>query len=79
MRKLIQAFLTTGKANLPSAVMATFAEIKQLLGLDDVLGLCERLEGTEPSRPGYIGLEVASCGYTTLSSSPVHGACRAAV
>jgi len=46
MRKLIEALLTRGKTDLPAGEMATFAEIKQLLGLDEVLGLRKRLEGS---------------------------------
>ncbi len=43
VRKLIQALLTRGRCDLPAGEMATFAEIKQLLGLDEVLGLRQRL------------------------------------
>jgi len=46
MRKLIDALLTRGKAELPAGEMATFADIKQLLGLDEVMGLRKKLEGS---------------------------------
>jgi 2,3-dimethylmalate lyase len=46
MRKLIEALLTRGKTDLPAGEMATFAEIKQLLGLDEVMGLRKRMEGS---------------------------------
>jgi 2-methylisocitrate lyase-like PEP mutase family enzyme len=44
MRRLIDALLTRGRCDLPAGEMMTFAEIKQLLGLDEVLGLRDRLE-----------------------------------
>jgi len=44
MRKLIGALLSRGQCDLPSGEMATFSEIKQLLGLDEILGLRQRLE-----------------------------------
>jgi len=50
MRKLIDALLTRGKAELPAGEMATFAEIKQLLGLDEVMTLRKRLEGANAPR-----------------------------
>ncbi|MFN4260749.1 MAG: oxaloacetate decarboxylase [Gemmataceae bacterium] len=43
MLKLIQALLTTGRADQPGVDMMTFAEIKQVLGLDEVLSLREKL------------------------------------
>jgi 2-methylisocitrate lyase-like PEP mutase family enzyme len=46
VKKLIQALLTRGRCDLPAGEMATFAEIKQLLGLDEILGLRQRLEGS---------------------------------
>jgi 2,3-dimethylmalate lyase len=45
MRKLIDALLTRGRCDLPAAEMMTFAEVKELLGLDEILGLRARLEG----------------------------------
>ena len=45
IRRLIEALLTTGRADAPGVEMMTFAEVKQLLGLDEVLGLRSRLEG----------------------------------
>jgi len=44
MRKLMQSLLSRGRCDLPGPEMATFSEVKQLLGLDDVLGLRQRLE-----------------------------------
>lgn len=43
MQRLIQALLTTGRADLPETEMMTFAQVKELLGLDEVLGLRSRL------------------------------------
>jgi hypothetical protein len=42
MRRLIDALMTTGRAELPAGQMMTFAQVKELLGLDEVLGLRER-------------------------------------
>jgi 2-methylisocitrate lyase-like PEP mutase family enzyme len=44
VRRLIGALLTTGRADAPGVEMMTFDEVKQLLGLDEVLGLRSRLE-----------------------------------
>src|SRR5712691_551282 len=44
LRRLIATFLERGRVELPPDEMMTFAEIKQLLGLDEVLGLRDRLE-----------------------------------
>jgi 2-methylisocitrate lyase-like PEP mutase family enzyme len=44
LRRLIATFLERGRIELPPGEMMTFAEIKQLLGLDEVLGLRDRLE-----------------------------------
>jgi 2-methylisocitrate lyase-like PEP mutase family enzyme len=41
---LIRALLTRGRVDLPPEEMMTFAQVKELLGLDEVLGLRERLE-----------------------------------
>ncbi len=43
MRRLTQALLTRGRVDLAEGEMMTFAEVKELLGLDDVLGLRDRL------------------------------------
>jgi 2-methylisocitrate lyase-like PEP mutase family enzyme len=43
MRRLIDALLTRGRCDLPAAEMMTFAEVKKLLGLDEILGLREKL------------------------------------
>jgi len=39
IQRLIQALLTKGRVDQPEVPMMTFAEIKQVLGLDEVLGL----------------------------------------
>ncbi len=44
LRRLIDSLLTRGRADLPPEEMLTFAEVKRLLGLDEVLGVRERLE-----------------------------------
>jgi 2-methylisocitrate lyase-like PEP mutase family enzyme len=44
IQKLIKALLTKGRVDQPDAEMMTFAEIKRVLGLDDVLGLRDKLE-----------------------------------
>src|SRR5262249_25345173 len=44
MQRLIQALLTRGRCDLAAGEMMTFAEIKKVLGLDEVMGLRERLE-----------------------------------
>ncbi len=44
IQRLIAAFLSRGRADLPVDEMLTFAEVKQILGLDEVLGLRARLE-----------------------------------
>lgn len=43
IQRLIQALLTKGRVDQPEVPMMTFAEIKQVLGLDEVLGLRQRL------------------------------------
>ncbi len=45
IQKLIQALLTKGRVDQPDAEMMTFAQIKKVLGLDDVLGLRQKLGG----------------------------------
>jgi 2-methylisocitrate lyase-like PEP mutase family enzyme len=44
LQRLIQSLLTRGRADLPPEEMMTFARVKQVLGLDEVLGVRERLE-----------------------------------
>jgi 2-methylisocitrate lyase-like PEP mutase family enzyme len=44
VQRLIRALLTRGRVDLPPEEMMTFAQVKDLLGLDEVLGLRERLE-----------------------------------
>jgi 2-methylisocitrate lyase-like PEP mutase family enzyme len=44
MQRLIQALLTHGRVDLPSVEMMTFAQIKDMLGLPEVLDLRNRLE-----------------------------------
>jgi 2-methylisocitrate lyase-like PEP mutase family enzyme len=47
IQRVIQALLTRGRADLPQTEMMTFAEVKQLLGLDTVLGMRDRLSEPE--------------------------------
>jgi 2-methylisocitrate lyase-like PEP mutase family enzyme len=44
VQRVIQSLLTRGRADLPESEMLTFAQVKQILGLDEVLGLRERLD-----------------------------------
>lgn len=44
VKRLIDALLTRGRVDLPASEMMTFAEIKKLLGLDEVLELRNKLE-----------------------------------
>lgn len=44
VQRVIASLLSRGQADLPPTEMMTFAEIKQLLGLDDVLRLRDKLE-----------------------------------
>jgi 2-methylisocitrate lyase-like PEP mutase family enzyme len=44
IQRLIQALLTRGRVDLPAEEMMTFAEVKQVLGLDDVTKLRQQLE-----------------------------------
>ncbi len=46
IQRLIRSLLETGRADLPATEMMTFDEVKRVLGLDDVMGLRNRL----PSR-----------------------------
>jgi methylisocitrate lyase len=43
VQKLIQSLLTRGRVDLPPNEMMTFAEVKKILGLDDVMGLRDKL------------------------------------
>jgi 2-methylisocitrate lyase-like PEP mutase family enzyme len=47
MRRLIHALLHTGRVDQVECSMMTFAEVKHLLGLDEVLGLRGVLESGE--------------------------------
>jgi len=44
IQRLIKTLLDKGRVDLPAEEMMTFAEVKKVLGLDEVLGLKERLE-----------------------------------
>jgi 2-methylisocitrate lyase-like PEP mutase family enzyme len=46
IQRLIQALLTRGRVDLPASEMMTFAQVKEILGLGDVLGLRDQLEQT---------------------------------
>ena len=43
VQRLIQVLLTRGRVDLPADEMMTFAQVKQVLGLEQVLGLRDRL------------------------------------
>jgi 2-methylisocitrate lyase-like PEP mutase family enzyme len=43
IRRLIENLLTRGRVDLPPEEMMTFAEVKQVLGLEEVLGLRDKL------------------------------------
>jgi 2-methylisocitrate lyase-like PEP mutase family enzyme len=43
IRRLIDALLTRGRVDLPAGEMMTFAEVKKVLGLDEVLGIRDQL------------------------------------
>jgi 2-methylisocitrate lyase-like PEP mutase family enzyme len=45
IQRLIAALMNGGRVDLPESEMMTFAQIKKLLGLDEILGLRKRLEG----------------------------------
>src|SRR5438876_8644726 len=45
IERLISALLSRGRVDLPAAEMMTFAQVKQVLDLDEVLGLRDRLRG----------------------------------
>ncbi len=44
VQRLIEALMTRGRCDLPELEMMTFAEVKKVLGLDDVMGLRAALE-----------------------------------
>jgi 2-methylisocitrate lyase-like PEP mutase family enzyme len=44
IQKLIKTLLNRGRVDLPPDEMMTFAQVKNILGLDEVLGLKQRLE-----------------------------------
>jgi 2-methylisocitrate lyase-like PEP mutase family enzyme len=43
VQRLIESLMTRGRCDLPDSEMMTFAEVKKVLGLDEVVGLRERL------------------------------------
>jgi 2-methylisocitrate lyase-like PEP mutase family enzyme len=43
VQRLIEALMTRGRCDLPESEMMTFADVKKVLGLDDVMGLRDRL------------------------------------
>jgi 2-methylisocitrate lyase-like PEP mutase family enzyme len=51
IQRLIDALLTRGRCDLPPAEMLTFGQVKDVLGLNEVLGLRRALGGDE-GRPG---------------------------
>ncbi len=44
VQRLIQSLLSRGRVDLPASEMMTFAQVKEVLGLGDVLGLRSKLE-----------------------------------
>jgi 2-methylisocitrate lyase-like PEP mutase family enzyme len=44
IQRLIESLMTRGRCDLPDAEMMTFAEVKTVLGLDDVMGLRAKVE-----------------------------------
>jgi 2-methylisocitrate lyase-like PEP mutase family enzyme len=42
VQRLIEALMTRGRCDLPDSDMMTFAEVKKVLGLDEVMGLREK-------------------------------------
>jgi 2,3-dimethylmalate lyase len=44
VQKLIEQLKTRGRVDLATAEMMTFSQVKEVLGLDDILGLRERLQ-----------------------------------
>ena len=47
VQRLIEALMTRGRCDLPESEMMTFAEVKKVLGLDEVMGLRGALEGRD--------------------------------
>jgi 2-methylisocitrate lyase-like PEP mutase family enzyme len=45
VQRLIEALMARGRCDLPESEMMTFAEVKKVLGLDEVMGLRETLRG----------------------------------
>src|SRR5207245_3216857 len=43
IRRLIDSLLTRGRCDFPASEMMTFAEVKKVLGLDEILGIRETL------------------------------------
>src|SRR5205085_8748102 len=43
VQRLIEALMTRGRCDLPATEMMTFAEVKKVLGLDEVMGMRDRL------------------------------------
>ena len=43
VQRLIEALMTRGRCDLPDSEMMTFAEVKKVLGLDEVMGLRDKL------------------------------------
>jgi 2-methylisocitrate lyase-like PEP mutase family enzyme len=43
VQRLIESLMTRGRCDLPATEMMTFADVKKVLGLDDVMGLREKL------------------------------------
>jgi 2-methylisocitrate lyase-like PEP mutase family enzyme len=43
VQRLIEALMARGRCDLPESEMMTFAEVKKVLGLDEVMGLRDRL------------------------------------
>jgi 2-methylisocitrate lyase-like PEP mutase family enzyme len=52
IQRLIQALLTQGRVDLPPEEMMTFAEVKKLLGLEEVLSLRQRTAASAPASSG---------------------------
>ncbi|MCL6650416.1 MAG: hypothetical protein K6U89_19125, partial [Chloroflexi bacterium] len=44
MQRLIQALQSRGRVDLAADEMMTFAEVKKVLGLDEIMGLREKLQ-----------------------------------
>jgi 2-methylisocitrate lyase-like PEP mutase family enzyme len=46
VQRLIESLMTRGRCDLADSDMMTFAEVKKVLGLDEVMGLRDRLNGS---------------------------------